>query len=101
MLRMERPVETIIDAGLKRFESEVAFLLRTFFVYIGLISTISDIKIALPGIVSLVLLLVRFGVVRMATARCSELVEERPIMSVILTRVWQPLCWQRCLYILR
>ncbi|MEM3566090.1 MAG: cation:proton antiporter [Candidatus Bathyarchaeia archaeon] len=88
MLRMERPSETVIDVGLKRFESEVAFLLRTFFfVYIGLISTISDIRVALLGIIlSLILLLVRFGAVRVATARCSELVEERPIMSVILTR---------------
>ncbi len=88
MLRMGRPVETVIDAGLKRFESEVAFLLRTFFfVYIGLISTIGDIRIALAGIVlSLLLLLVRFGAVRIATARCSELVEEHQIMSVILTR---------------
>jgi cell volume regulation protein A len=88
MLRMEKPTETVIDAGLKRFESEVAFLLRTFFfVYIGLISTIGDVRIALLGIIlSLILLLVRFGAVRIATARCSELIEERPIMSVILTR---------------
>ncbi|MBS7621043.1 cation:proton antiporter [Candidatus Bathyarchaeota archaeon] len=88
MLRMERPAETVIDAGLKRFESEVAFLLRTFFfVYIGLISTIVDIRIAFLGIIlSIILLLARFGAVRIATARCSELVEERPIMSVILTR---------------
>jgi cell volume regulation protein A len=88
MLRMEKPTETVIDAGLKRFESEVAFLLRTFFfVYIGLISTIGDVRIALLGVIlSLILLLVRFGAVRIATARCSELVEERPIMSVILTR---------------
>ena len=88
MLRMEKPTETVIDAGLKRFESEVAFLLRTFFfVYIGLISTIGDVRIALLGVIlSLILLLVRFGAVRIATARCSELIEERPIMSVILTR---------------
>jgi len=88
MLRMEKPTETVIDAGLKRFESEVAFLLRTFFfVYIGLISTIGDVRIALLGVIlSLILLLVRFGAVRIATARCSELTEERPIMSVILTR---------------
>lgn len=66
----------------------MAFLLRAFFfVYIGLISTISDIRIALLGVIlSLILLMVRFGAVRVATARCSELVEERPIMSVILTR---------------
>ncbi|MEM2367409.1 MAG: cation:proton antiporter [Candidatus Bathyarchaeia archaeon] len=88
MLRMERPAETVIDAGLKRFESEVAFLLRTFFfVYIGLISTVGDIRIAILGIIlSFILLLARFGAVRLATARCSELAEERSIMSVILTR---------------
>jgi cell volume regulation protein A len=88
MLRMEKPTETVIDAGLKRFESEVAFLLRTFFfVYIGLISTIGNVRIALLGVIlSLILLLVRFGAVRIATARCIELTEERPIMSVILTR---------------
>ena len=52
MLRMEKPTETVIDAGLKRFESEVAFLLRTFFfVYIGLISTIGNVRIALLGVI--------------------------------------------------
>jgi cell volume regulation protein A len=88
MLRTEKPTETVIDAGLKRFESEVAFLLRTFFfVYIGLISAIGNVRIALLGVIlSLILLLVRFGAVRIATARCIELTEERPIMSVILTR---------------
>jgi cell volume regulation protein A len=88
ILRMERPPNAVIDAGLKRFESEIAFLLRTFFfVYIGLMVTISDIKIVIVGvIISLILLLARFGAVRVATARCSELIEERPIMSVMLTR---------------
>ncbi len=88
MLGMERPTETVIDAGLKRFESEVAFLLRTFFfVYIGLISTIGDIRIALLGVtLSLLLLLVRFVAVRIAIVRCSELVKEHLTMNVILTR---------------
>ena len=88
ILRMERPSSTVIDIGLKRFESEVAFLLRTFFfVYIGLIVTISEIKIVTVGVIlSLILLLSRFGAVKIATARCSELVAERPIMSVLLTR---------------
>lgn len=88
MLRMERPPNTVVDIGLKRFESEVAFLLRTFFfVYIGLIVTIGNITIMIAGaILSLILLLVRFGAVRFATIRCNELVKERPIMSVVLTR---------------
>ncbi|MEM2912075.1 MAG: cation:proton antiporter [Candidatus Bathyarchaeia archaeon] len=88
ILRMEKPSSTVIDIGLKRFESEIAFLLRTFFfVYIGLIFTISEIKIVIVGVIlSLILLLSRFGAVKIATARCSELVAERPIMSVLLTR---------------
>ncbi|MGB9714299.1 MAG: cation:proton antiporter [Candidatus Bathyarchaeales archaeon] len=88
ILRMERPPNVVIDAGLKRFESEIAFLLRTFFfVYIGLIVTIGEIRTVIVGVIlSLILLLVRFGAVRIATARCSELVGERPIMSIMLTR---------------
>jgi cell volume regulation protein A len=88
MLRMERPPDLVVDAGLKRFESEVAFLLRTFFfVYIGLIVTISEVKIVIVGVIlSLMLLLVRFGAVKIATIRGGELAEERLIMSVVLTR---------------
>lgn len=88
IIRMERSSVNVIDAGLKRFESEIAFLLRTFFfVYIGLIVSIDDIKTVLVGVVlSLILLLSRFAAVKIATARCSELVEERSIMSVLLTR---------------
>ncbi|MGQ9530644.1 MAG: cation:proton antiporter domain-containing protein [Candidatus Bathycorpusculaceae bacterium] len=88
ILRMERPSNMAVDVGLKRFESEVAFLLRTFFfVYIGLIVTISNIAIVLAGIIlSIILLLARFGAVRLATVRCDELVRDRPVMSVMLTR---------------
>jgi cell volume regulation protein A len=87
MLRMERPVNMAVDAGLKRFESEIAFLLRTFFfVYIGMIVTIGDNTIMIVGIIlSLILLLVRFGAVTLTTIR-SELTEERAIMTVMLTR---------------
>jgi cell volume regulation protein A len=88
ILRMERPPDTAVDVGLKRFESEIAFLLRTFFfVYIGLIVTFSNIAVVVRGVIlSLTLLLVRFGAVRFATVRSNELVKERPIMSVMLTR---------------
>ncbi|MEM2972075.1 MAG: cation:proton antiporter [Candidatus Bathyarchaeia archaeon] len=88
MLRMERPLSAVIDTGLKRFESEVAFLLRTFFfVYIGLIVTISEIRTIIFGvIISLVLLLVRLSAVKIATTRSAELAEERPIMTVMLIR---------------
>lgn len=88
ILRMERPTNTVVDFGLKRFESEIAFLLRTFFfVYIGLIVTSSNIATVFTGIIlSLILLLTRFGAVAIVTIRCKDLIEERPIMSVILTR---------------
>jgi cell volume regulation protein A len=88
ILRMERPPDTAVDVGLKRFESEIAFLLRTFFfVYIGLIVTFSNIAVVVRGVIlSLILLLVRFGAVRFATIRSNELVKERPIMAVMLTR---------------
>ncbi|MEM2147263.1 MAG: cation:proton antiporter [Candidatus Bathyarchaeia archaeon] len=88
ILRMDKATGTVIDAGLKRFESEIAFLLRTFFfVYIGLIISIGEIKTVLIGVIlSLILLLTRFGAVKIATARCTELVKERPIMSFLLTR---------------
>jgi cell volume regulation protein A len=88
MLRIEKPANATVDVGLKRFESEVAFLLRTFFfVYIGLIVTIGSITTIIIGVIlSLILLLVRFGAVGIATVRCGELAKERPIMGVTLTR---------------
>jgi len=87
ILRMERQSNLVVDFGLKRFESEIAFLLRTFFfVYIGLIVTIGNIRFVITGIIlSLMMLLLRFGAVKLATLR-SELVKERPIMTVMLTR---------------
>jgi len=87
ILRMERPPSLAVDTGLKRFESEVAFLLRTFFfVYIGLIVTVGNITSVITGIIlSALLLIVRFGAVTLATIR-SELTKERPIMGVMLTR---------------
>lgn len=88
ILRMERSTATAVDVGLKRFESEVAFLLRTFFfVYIGLIVTITSVTTIIIGVIlSLILLLVRFGAVTLVTVRSDELVKERSIMSVVLTR---------------
>jgi cell volume regulation protein A len=87
ILRMKKPANHVVDAGLKRFESEIAFLLRTFFfVYIGLIATTMSILTIAVGIaLALTLLLIRFGAVHLTTFR-SKLIEERGIMSVLLTR---------------
>jgi cell volume regulation protein A len=86
-LKRERVGDVVVDGGLRRFESEIAFLIRTFFfVFLGLIAVISDLWFVLVGaLVSFMLLLARFGVVTLATFK-SELRNERPIMSVVLTR---------------
>jgi len=83
--RRERTTDVAVDAGLKRFESEIAFLIRTFFfVFLGIIATISEIGFLFLGVVlSLLLLLVRFGAVWLATIG-SELRSEHPIMAVVL-----------------
>jgi cell volume regulation protein A len=87
ILRMKKPQDAVVDAGLKRFESEIAFLLRAFFfVYIGLIVTMPSLMTFVVGIaLALILLLIRFGVVSLATIK-SKLTQERGIMSVLLTR---------------
>ena len=87
ILRMKKPPDQVVDPGLKRFESEIAFLLRAFFfVYIGLIVTLPKLMTVIVGItLALSLLLIRYGVVNVATIK-SKLTQERGIMSVLLTR---------------
>lgn len=87
ILGRKRVRNTVIDEGMRRFEGEIAFFIRSFFfVYLGLITTVSELSPILFGaIVSLLLFLVRYGAVSLATAR-SELQKERPIMSAVLTR---------------
>lgn len=86
-LKRERTKGLAVDKGLKRFESEVAFLIRTFFfVFLGIIATISESSFIFLGVIlSLLLLFVRFGAVRLATIR-SELKNECPIMTAVCTR---------------
>ena len=76
-----------VSKGLKRFESEVAFLIRTFFfVFLGIIVSISSWGILLYGVLlSIILLATRFGAVLITTLK-SSLHKERPIMTLILTR---------------
>jgi len=87
VFKREKSHGVAVDEGLKRFESEIAFLIRAFFfVFLGLITTISEVGFIFLGVMlSLLLLLVRFGVVTLATLR-SELKTERPVMTVVLTR---------------
>ncbi len=76
-----------VSKGLKRFEAEVAFLIRTFFfVFLGIIVSISSLNTLLFGVVlSIILLAVRYGAVWITTLK-SSMQKERPIMTVVLTR---------------
>lgn len=85
--KLESNGETSIDAGLRRFESEIAFLIRTFFfVFLGIIFTLSSIYILLIGILlSVGLLAVRYLAVRISTYK-TEMKTERKLLTSILTR---------------
>jgi len=87
LLHLGTAPRSTVDEGLKRFESEIAFFIRTFFfVFLGIIASIANVTFVFLGIVlSLLLFGVRLGVVRLATAG-SDLKKERSIMSVVLTR---------------
>ena len=80
-------VSLAVSKGLKRFESEIAFLIRTFFfVFLGIIFSVSGLSILLYGVaLSIILLIVRYAAVWITTLK-SPLVKERPMMTVILTR---------------
>jgi len=88
MLKRERTRDTVIDEGMKRFESEIAFLIKTFFfVYLGLIVVITNINMLILGIIlSFLLLLVRYATVQLATVSSPFTRDERNIMSIVLTR---------------
>lgn len=87
ILKRRGPRSVIVDAGLRRFEEEIAFFIRSFFlVYLGLMAVTINIKSVFWGmILSFLLLLVRYVAVRFATIR-SPLREECPVMSVVFTR---------------
>jgi potassium/hydrogen antiporter len=76
-----------VSNGLKRFESEIAFLISTFFfVFLGIIATVSSVTILVAGIaLSFIMLAVRYGAVWLTTLR-SSLSKERGMLTVILTR---------------
>ena len=95
ILKRERPSLITVDEGLKRFEAEIAFLIRSFFfVFLGLIATLPNptggtanwnVFVLYGIIISLSLLLVRYLAVTVATIK-SEIRAERTIMWVVLAR---------------
>lgn len=88
ILKLERTRDTLIDEGMKRFESEIAFLVRTFFfVYLGLIAIVTNVNMLILGIfLSFLLLIVRYAGVQLATVQSPFTHDERKIMSMVLTR---------------
>ncbi len=86
-LRSEKARDLLVDAGLKRFQEEIAFFIRSFFfVYLGLIAVGIDINSVFWGVImSFLLLVIRFIAVGLVTIR-NPLSEKRSIMSVVLTR---------------
>jgi len=76
-----------VSKGLRRFQAEIAFLIRTFFfVFLGIIVSISSISVLISGvIISLILFVARFGAVWIST-RNSPLKVDHEIMTTIFTR---------------
>ena len=75
------------DYALKKIETEIAFLIRTFFfVYIGLIAWIGNLSMIIYGLIlSLLLFLVRGVAVNIATAK-SSMGSERRVMRAMVAR---------------
>jgi cell volume regulation protein A len=86
-LRRERSRSLIIDAGLRRLQEEIAFLIRSFFfVYLGLIAMSIDINSLFWGIIiSSLLFVIRFFAVKLAMIR-SPICDENSLMTTVLTR---------------
>jgi len=78
---------TALDEYMVRFESDLAFLVRTFFfVYIGVTVNVSNpLWILYGAILSVLLLVMRILVIYLATIR-SSLRSERSLISVVLAR---------------
>jgi potassium/hydrogen antiporter len=76
-----------VEKGLKRFESEIAFLIQTFFyVFLGIIASVNSIPVLAAGIgLSIILYVTRYGAVWITTFNCS-LKKERHVLTAVLTR---------------
>lgn len=79
--------ECSVSKGLRRFEAEIAFLVRTFFfVFLGIIASISNMTLLVAGVgLSLIILLTRYCAVCITTIK-SPLKKDRQIMTYVLTR---------------
>jgi cell volume regulation protein A len=80
-------IECSVSRGLKRFQAEIAFLISTFFfVFLGIIASVSSLTVLVSGIVlSFIMLVTRYGAVWLTTLK-SPLKKENGMLTVILTR---------------
>ncbi len=87
MLNRESTGSLVVDAGLRRLQEEIAFLLRSFFfVYLGLIAMTVNLNAVFWGIIlSTLLLLIRYLTVKLVTMR-SPVQEENSVMTLVFTR---------------
>jgi cell volume regulation protein A len=80
-------IECSVSSGLKRFQAEIAFLISTFFfVFLGIIASVSSLTVLVSGIVlSVIMLVTRYGAVWLTTLK-SPLKKENGMLTAILTR---------------
>ncbi len=80
-------IECSVSRGLKRFQAEIAFLISTFFfVFLGIIASVSSLTVFVSGIVlSVIMLVTRYGAVWLTTLK-SPLKKENGMLTAILTR---------------
>lgn len=86
MLRISEPVQA--STIMRKFQSQISFLLRTFFfTYLGIIFTLGNLNLLLFGAgVTLLILVSRYLAVRLATLKDPILGIDRGIMTVMLPR---------------
>ena len=86
ILRFRKTLE--MDRGTKTFQSDVTFFVKTFFfVFLGMMVTISDLNTVLMGVaMSVILLLVRIPAVLLSTMKCKFERWERSLMAFMIPR---------------
>lgn len=80
-------IECSVSKGLRRFQAEIAFLISTFFfVFLGIIASVSSLAVLVSGIVlSFIMLVTRYGAVWLTTLK-SPLKKEKGMLTAIFTR---------------
>ncbi|MGQ9719152.1 MAG: cation:proton antiporter domain-containing protein [Nitrososphaerales archaeon] len=85
-LYISRPIEA--SRIMKRFQSEISFIIRTFFfTYLGVILYFYDMRLILIGVfLSFIFLLVRYGAVLLSTIKSPLLEIDKSMITIMLPR---------------